>query len=184
MRIIGGKYRSRKLVTLEGLNTRPTLDSTKEAIFSSLGNYLPDFVVLDVFGGSGALSLEAISRGAAKAYIIDLSSDAIRIINTNVNNLQVSDQVTVLQGPYDKVIRKLNRHKFDLVFLDPPFRMKVIDELIEYLTSNEMINDGGYIMAEYPREDYIRKDYPGYRVKLCRYYASSEILILEKETKQ
>lgn len=182
MRIIGGKFRSRKLITLEGLNTRPTLDSTKEAIFSSLGNYLPDFVVLDVFGGSGALSLEAISRGAAKAYIIDLSSDAIRIINTNVNNLKVNDQVVVLQGPYNQVIKKLNRQKFDLVFLDPPFRMKVIDELIEYLVTNDMINDGGYIMAEYPREDYIRQDYPGYQVKLCRYYASSEILILEKET--
>jgi len=71
MRIIAGKYRSRKLKTLEGMSTRPTLDQTKEAIFSSLGGYIPDFKVLDVFGGSGALSLESISRGAQLAYIID-----------------------------------------------------------------------------------------------------------------
>lgn len=80
MRIIGGKYKSRKLATLEGLATRPTLDGTKEAIFNSLGNYIPDFVVLDVFGGSGALSLESISRGAKIAYVIDKSPDAVKII--------------------------------------------------------------------------------------------------------
>ena len=71
MRIIAGKNRGRKLVTLEGLATRPTLDGTKEAIFSSLGGMLPDYTILDVFGGSGALSLESISRGAKKAYILD-----------------------------------------------------------------------------------------------------------------
>ena len=87
MRIIGGKFRSRKLVTLEGLKTRPTLDGTKEAIFNSLGNYIPDFVVLDVFGGSGALSLESISRGAKHAYIIDNNVEAIKIIKTNIARL-------------------------------------------------------------------------------------------------
>mgnify|MGYP001119717371 len=83
MRIIAGKYRSRKLITLEGLATRPTLDQTKEAIFSSLGGYINDFVILDVFGGSGALSLESISRGAKEAYIIDSNPDAVKIIKKN-----------------------------------------------------------------------------------------------------
>lgn len=181
MRIIGGKFRSRKLVTLEGLATRPTLDKTKQAIFNSLGNYIPDFIVLDVFGGSGALTLESISRGAKKAYIIDSSKDAINIINTNIKSLKVEDQVVVMQGSYDQMIKRLTNIKFDIVFLDPPFRMKVIDELIEFLIKHEMISDGGYIMAEYPKEDVVRKDYEGYRVKLCRYYSSSEVLILEKE---
>ena len=71
MRIIAGKYRSRKLSTLEGLSTRPTLDQVKEAIFNSLGGYLVDMNILDVFGGSGALSLEAISRGARHSTILD-----------------------------------------------------------------------------------------------------------------
>ena len=92
MRIIAGKYRSRKLNTLPGLKTRPTLDKTKEAIFSSLGGYLTDFVVLDVFGGSGALSLESLSRGAKKAYIIDSNIEAINIIKTNAANLKVKDK--------------------------------------------------------------------------------------------
>lgn len=181
MRIIGGKFRSRKLMTLEGMTTRPTLDSTKEAIFNSLGNYLPEFRVLDVFGGSGALSLESISRGAKMAYIIDNSVDAIRVIQSNIRTLNVEDQVVVLQGSYQQMLKRLKQQRFDLVFLDPPFRMKVIDELIEYLIQNDMIQEGGYIMAEYPKEDIVRKDYEGFRIKLCRTYASSEVLILEKE---
>lgn len=181
MRIIGGKFKSRKLVTLEGLATRPTLDGTKEAIFNSLGNYIPDFVVLDVFGGSGALSLESISRGAKKAYVIDKSPDAVKIIKKNVEMLKVNDQVVILQGAYEAILKRFKDMKFDIVFLDPPFRMKVIDELITYLITNNMISDNGYIMAEYPKEDIVQKDYEGYRVKLCRKYSSSEVLILEKE---
>lgn len=181
MRIIGGKFRSRKLVTLDGLKTRPTLDKTKEAIFSSLGNYLPNFVVLDVFGGSGALSLEAISRGAEHAYIIDANVDAVKIIKQNVKSLDVEKQVTVLQGSYEINLKKLIGKKFDLIFLDPPFKMKVIEEIINFIIENDMLEDGGYIMAEYPREDIVNKEYQGLKIKLCRYYSSSEVIILEKE---
>ena len=91
MRIIAGKYRSRKLFTLEGLQTRPTLDQTKEAIFSSIGGYIPGFTVLDVFGGSGALSLESLSRGAKNATIIDANIDAINIIKSNANNFGLDE---------------------------------------------------------------------------------------------
>ena len=100
MRIIAGKYRSRKLITLEGLATRPTLDQTKEAIFSSLGGYINDFVILDVFGGSGALSLESISRGAKEAYIIDSNPDAVKIIKKNAENLGVGQELHVYLGDY------------------------------------------------------------------------------------
>ena len=103
MRIIAGKYRSRKLNTLPGLKTRPTLDQTKEAIFSSLGNYLPDFTVLDVFGGSGALSLESLSRGAKKAYIIDNNIEAINVIKTNKEALKVKDELVIYHSSYMKL---------------------------------------------------------------------------------
>ena len=79
------------------------------------------------------------------------------------------------------MLEKLKHIKFDLVFIDPPFKLKVIDELISYLINNNMIADDGYIMAEYPMEDVVEKNYEGYRVKLCRRYSSSEVLILEKE---
>ena len=86
-----------------------------------------------------------------------------------------------MHGSYDQMIKRLTNKKFDIVFLDPPFRMKVIDELISFLIENDMIADGGYIMAEYPKEDVVNKDYEGYSIKLCRNYSSSEVLILEKE---
>lgn len=182
MRIIAGINRGRKLETLEGLSTRPTLDGTKEAIFSSLGGMLPGFTILDVFGGSGALSLESISRGAKKAYILDNNLDAINIIKKNAQNLNSMKELTVLYGDYKQIIKRFDNSKmFDIIFLDPPFRLKVIDELIIYIIENELLADGGYIVAEYPKEDVVQKDYEGYKVKLCRRYSSSEVLILEKE---
>lgn len=181
MRIIAGTFRSRKLETLEGLKTRPTLDKTKGAIFSSIGGYLPGFVVLDVFGGSGALSLESISRGAREAYIIDNNIDAINIIKKNTKNLGVEKQMHIYHGSYETILGKLKNKKFDVVFLDPPFRMKVIDELMEYLVKNDMVEVGGYVMAEYPMEDIVNKSYDGFRVKLCKRYSSSEIVIFERE---
>lgn len=182
MRIIAGKNRGRKLVTLEGLATRPTLDGTKEAIFSSLGGMLPDYTVLDVFGGSGALSLESISRGAKKAYILDNNLDAIEIIKKNAQALNSMKELTILYGDYKQIIGRFKNSKmFDIVFLDPPFKLKVIDELIEYIIDNDLLADDGYIVCEYPKEDVVRKDYDGFKVKLCRRYSSSEVLILEKE---
>ncbi len=181
MRIIAGTFRSRKLETLEGLKTRPTLDKTKGAIFSSIGGYLPGFVVLDVFGGSGALSLESISRGAKEAYIIDNNIDAVNIIKKNTNNLGVEKQMHIYHGSFETILGKLKNKKFDVVFLDPPFRMKVIDELMEYLVKNDMVEVGGYVMAEYPMEDIVNKSYDGFRVKLCKRYSSSEIVIFERE---
>ena len=181
MRIIAGKYRGSKLNTLEGLKTRPTLDGTKEAIFSSLGGYIPGFVVLDIFGGSGALSLESLSRGAVKAYIIDNNIDAINIIKSNAAKLKVGNELVVYHAEYKNVLEKMKHMKFDLVFIDPPFRMKVIDEIINFLIDNDMIAEEGYIMAEYPMEDVVEKQYDGFNVKLCRRYSSSEVLILEKE---
>lgn len=182
MRIIAGINRGRKLETLEGLSTRPTLDGTKEAIFSSLGGMLPGFTILDVFGGSGALSLESISRGAKKAYILDNNLDAINIIKKNAQNLNSMKELTVLYGDYKQIIKRFDNSKmFDIIFLDPPFRLKVIDELIIYIIENDLLSEGGYIVAEYPKEDVVQKDYEGYKVKLCRRYSSSEVLILEKE---
>ena len=182
MRIIAGKNRGRKLQTLEGLATRPTLDGTKEAIFSSLGGMLPDYTILDIFGGSGALSLESISRGAKKAYILDNNIEAIEIIKKNAQALNSMKELTILSGDYKQIIGRFKNSKmFDIIFIDPPFKLKVINELIDYIIDNELLAEDGYIVAEYPKEDVVRTDYEGFRVKLCRRYSSSEVLILEKE---
>ncbi len=181
MRIIAGKYKKSNLFTLQGMQTRPTLDKTKEAIFSSMGNYLTDYVTLDLFGGSGALSLEALSRGAKKAYLFELNKDALEIIKKNKTKLRIENELEIIQGDYKLLLNKFKNNKFDVIFIDPPFRMKVIDEIITFIVDNNMINEDGYIMAEYPVEDIVKKEYAGFNIKLCRRYSSSEVLILEKE---
>jgi 16S rRNA (guanine966-N2)-methyltransferase len=180
MRIISGKFKSRKLATLPGMAVRPTLDSTKEAIFSSLGGYLPETNVLDVFGGSGALALEAISRGAKKAYIIDKSPESIRVIKTNVQSLGVENQVNIFTGSYNTVLPKLSGLKFDVIFLDPPYAMKIIDELVGFLMANDYVAPNGCIVCEFAMGDIIRTDYEHYNIKLYKKYSSSEVLILQR----
>lgn len=183
MRIISGIYRSRKLKTLEGLHTRPTLDGTKEAIFSSLGGSLPSQVTLDLFGGSGALSFESLSRGAKEAYIIDNSKEAIEIIKSNKDMLKIGNELHIFQMSYDRALNEFANMTFDVIFLDPPFRMKIINEVISFIIDHNMIAPGGCIMAEYPWEDRftVNKEYDGYDVKLCRRYSSSEVILLQKE---
>ena len=96
MRIIAGEFASRKLLTREGMETRPTLDKVKEAVFSSLGTYFDGGTVLDLYAGSGAIGLEALSRGMRKAIFVDSSRDAIRVIKENVNALKVNDRCRIL----------------------------------------------------------------------------------------
>ena len=181
MRIIAGKYRGAKLNTLEGLTTRPTLDATKEAIFNSIGSFIPDFITLDLFGGSGALSLESLSRGAKKSIINEINNDALKVIESNKNKLKIKNELIIEKMDYKACLKKYQNQKFDIIFIDPPFRMKVIDEINQFIIDNDMIIDGGFIIAEYPKEDVVEKEYEGYNIKLCRVYSSSEILILEKE---
>ena len=121
MRIIAGKHKSRKLETLEGNNTRPMMDVMKESVFNTIGPYFEEIEILDLFGGSGALSLEAISRGAKHSYIIDLSRDAIKVITNNVRSLKEENSVTIINTDYKLALKKLEGKQFDLIFLDPPY---------------------------------------------------------------
>ena len=180
MRIITGSARGVSLLTLPGEATRPTAERTKEAVFSMIQFDIEGRKILDLFAGSGQLALEALSRGAVSAILCDKSKDAINIIKKNTKNLGVEKQMHIYHGSYQQILENLKHKKFDVVFLDPPFRMKVIDELMEYLINNDMIESGGYVMAEYPLEDIVNKSYEGYRVRLCKKYSSSEIVIFER----
>ena len=151
MRIIAGKHKSRVLKTLEGMNTRPMTDRMKESIFNCIGPYFDDLTVLDLFGGSGALSLEAISRGCSHSIIVDNSRDAIRVINENVNSLKENDKVSIFTSDYKLALKKLASESFDIIFLDPPYRMNIVGEIVEYILDNKMINKDGYIICQFVR---------------------------------
>ena len=149
MRIIAGIHKSRKLVTLDGNNTRPMMDVMKESIFNTIGPYLEPIEVLDIFGGSGALSLEAISRGAKHSYISELSKEACKIIEANVKALHEEDKVTIMNVDYKVALKRLQGKKFDLVFLDPPYRMNITTDLIKYLVENDYLNDDAIVVCHY-----------------------------------
>lgn len=149
MRIIAGKHKSRKLETLAGNNTRPMMDVMKESVFNTIGPYFDEIEILDLFGGSGALSLEAISRGAHHSYIIDLSRDAVKVITNNVKSLKEENSVTVMNMDYKLALKKLEGQQFDLIFLDPPYRLNIVNELLEYLKEHGFIKEGTIIVAHY-----------------------------------
>lgn len=151
MRIIGGKMRGTKLYTLDGYDTtRPTLDRVKESLFNIISANLIDSNVLDLFSGSGALGLEAISRGAKSAYLCDESIKAIRIINQNIEKTKSKNYTKVIQKRNDIALEyfiSINE-KFDIVFLDPPYETKLASESANYIIENNLLNEDGIIIIE------------------------------------
>ncbi len=183
MRIIAGKHKSRKLTALEGLNTRPMTDKMKETIFNIIGPYLNGDVVLDLFGGSGALSLEAISRGASHVDIVELSREAIRIIKENIASLREEDSITIYHLDYQLALNTFAREKkkFDLIFLDPPYRLDIIKEIIDFLIANEMLADEGIIVCQYQRNNYFPEETKILKIRKNFHYGSSEVCIYQKK---
>jgi len=146
MRIISGKCRGLNLETLSGEATRPTLDRVKEAVFNILGNSFYDIFVLDLFAGSGALGLEALSRGAKSCEFVDLSKDAVKIIKKNIDKCSMNDISKVHQCDFEMAIKKFPEKYFDLVFLDPPYGKDIGILAISKL--NKVIKDTGIIVLE------------------------------------
>ena len=126
MRIISGDARGRKLFAPSGEDTRPTADRIRESVFNILSRSVRESVVLDLFGGTGAMALEALSRGAAYAVIVDLNREAIRAIERNAEGVlkeAMPDRVKIVKADYRTAIDAMQDVRFDLVFLDPPYRM-------------------------------------------------------------
>lgn len=125
MRIIAGEMRSRTLIAPKGTDTRPTLDRTRESLFNIIAAWCPEAKVLDLYAGSGALALEALSRGAQSAVLCDCSREAARAINANITALRVQDRARLVAMNDMQALALLGREgaRFDLVFLDPPYRV-------------------------------------------------------------
>ena len=147
MRIISGMARGTKLYTLEGENTRPTLDRVKEPLFSIIQNDIKDSKVLDLFAGSGALALESLSRGAKSAVICDKSYEAIEIIKKNTNKTHFEEKTKILCMDFKKCLSRLNE-EFDLIFIDPPYKLDVAIKAIKTILENKLLSKEGLIIVE------------------------------------
>ena len=154
MRIITGRARGTKLVTLEGNNTRPTSERVKEAVFSMIQFDIEGRRVLDLFAGSGQMGLEALSRGAIKATFVDNSKAAAEVIKKNVVKTHFeSESEVILANAEDYLKRAKGRERFDLVFIDPPYATGVQAKMLELLLEYDLIKPTSTIVCESGEED-------------------------------
>lgn len=144
MRVISGKARGTKLSSIESLSTRPTLDRVKESLFNIIQNNLRGAVVLDLFAGSGQLGIEALSRGADKAYLCDINRDAVKMIKQNLEKTKLKDKAVVINEDYKKALRILNTNeKFDIIFIDPPYKEDIaVDSIIDIIHESRLKENG------------------------------------------
>lgn len=149
MRIITGTARGTKLVTLEGDATRPTAERVKEALFSMLQFELEGRAVLDLFAGSGQLGLEALSRGSARATLIDASREAVDVIMENAKKTRLFDRCRVSCADYASFIRgAAGREQYDIVFLDPPYNAGLMPQVLRGLADGKLLARGAAIVCE------------------------------------
>lgn len=179
MRIISGKYKAKKLHTLKSNDTRPTSDKVRESVFSMLGDIEGD--VLDLFGGTGGLAIEALSRGADSAMIIDGAGDAIKIIKENTQDLD--EPVEIFRNDYRRALKAMGKREksFDLIFLDPPYNKKLIDKSLGLISEYGILNDGGRIVAEAGKNETFA--HPGFEIVKENNYGSIKVWMLIKERK-
>ena len=133
MRIISGTARGTKLFTLEGQTTRPTLDRVKESIFNIIQNQIINSNFLDVFSGSGAIGLEAASRGAKKVILCDKSKDAINIINKNIEKTHLKEKIELYNLDYETLLKNKIKEKMDIIYIDPPYNSNFAIKTVEYI---------------------------------------------------
>ena len=146
MRIISGKYKGKKLKGFNIEGTRPTMDRVKESLFGMIQTYIPGSIVLDLFAGSGALGLEAISNGAKKCYLIDNNQIAIQTIKDNSQN--IDENLKILKIDYKKFL-KTTDETFDIIFLDPPYKENQLDKSLRIIEERKLLNNGGIVICEY-----------------------------------
>lgn len=151
MHIISGKYRGKKLKGFEVDGTRPTMDRVKESLFGMIQSYVGDSRILDLFAGSGALGLEAISNGAREAYLVDNNIEAIKVIRDNIKNMD--DDIKVIKSDYKKFLKETNE-KFDIIFLDPPYRKGLMGKALRVIEERDLLNEGGLVVCEYEYDDF------------------------------
>lgn len=151
MRIIAGRCRGTQLLAPHGMDTRPTQDKVKESLFNMIQMDVPGASVLDLFAGSGALALEAISRGAESAVVVDKSREALDCIRKNVQKLRMEEEVCILNSDWAQAVGKCRTEakRFDLVFLDPPYRMTELGEICQRLMQEGLLLPEAMLVLEH-----------------------------------
>lgn len=161
MRVVAGKAKGTALKAPNGMATRPTTDKVKEAMFSIVQFDLPGARVLDLFGGTGQLGIEAVSRGAKTAVIVDASGEACSVIRENIKRTKMEGEISLVRSDYLAFLKSC-KQKFDLILLDPPYAEDFLEKSLKMITEIDILQSGGIIIAERPLGKELSLDFPGY----------------------
>ncbi|MCB9498912.1 MAG: 16S rRNA (guanine(966)-N(2))-methyltransferase RsmD [Bacillales bacterium] len=177
MRVIAGVYRSRLLKAVIDDNTRPTTDKNKEMVFNSLGQFFNGGIVLDLFAGTGSLGIEALSRGMKYGYFCELSPNTYECLKDNIKNLKI-ENATTYNGDFKAFLKKYDNIKFDLVLLDPPYKIsEELPGIVKYLLIKDMLKKDALMVLETPRDmEFIPE---GFDVIKNKFGAASRFVILK-----
>ena len=151
MRIIAGEAKNRIIKTRKGFDTRPTLESVKESLFSIIAPYVENSVFLDLFSGSGSISLEAVSRGAKRAVMIEKEGEALKYIIENIDNLGFTDRCRAYKNDVVRAVEILGRkkEKFNIIFMDPPYQDNITTKVLKAIDKADILADDGLIICEH-----------------------------------
>ena len=153
MRVISGKYKGKNLIGFDIDGTRPTMDRVKESLFGIIQNNIKNSIVLDLFAGSGSLGIEAISNGATEVYFIDNNIELINIIKKNTTGM--NDNIHIIKSDYKNALEliKNSNIKFDIIFLDPPYKLNLINDCLDKIVEYNLLNEDGIVVCEYENEN-------------------------------
>jgi 16S rRNA (guanine966-N2)-methyltransferase len=188
LRVIAGEYRGRRLDRIEGMDIRPTSDKVKGSLFNILGDSVIDSAFLDLFGGTGGIGIEALSRGAEHVVFIDTDIKSIKVLKGNLEHLNIIDNVEVLNTDYSTGISKLynNNKKFDIIFIDPPYSVGLAQNALVEIDKHPILAQSGLIIVEHDSKD----EMPSSQGKLYMYrskqYGNTTLSFyaLNKQTQQ
>ncbi|WP_280769103.1 16S rRNA (guanine(966)-N(2))-methyltransferase RsmD [Salipaludibacillus daqingensis] len=179
MRIISGEKKGLPLKSVPGNTTRPTADKVKESIFNMIGPYFQGGIMLDLYAGSGAIGIEAISRGMDKVVFVDREKKAVETIYTNLNKAKLIDKAEVFRTDSNRALKAIKKKErsFDFIFLDPPYaKENLILELL-FIGEHDILKNGGYIVAEHSSKVSIEDEQIVFKVIRQETYGDTTVTI-------
>ena len=179
MRVITGSARGVPLRAPKGMDTRPTLDQVKEGLFSAIQFEVEGRRALDLFAGSGQLGIEALSRGAKSAVFVDMLRDACDIVRENLTKTRLLDRAQIVRSDFQTYL-KTCRQTFDLVFLDPPYAEKFLENAMFLISEIDILSDSGIIICEHPVEKQLPETFGRLRRERAYHYGRAAVALYRK----
>lgn len=181
MKVISGYLKGRNIDGYMVETTRPTMARVKESMFASIQNNIDSSIVLDLFCGSGSLGIEAISMGAEKCYFVDNNKNIIKYLNKNINNLNINNKSIIVEKDYKDALLyfKNNNIKFDIVLVDAPYKMEVMEEVVILINKYDLISNDGLVVLEYSF-DKLKDKYDNLELVKFKKYSDKYVSIYRK----